>query len=63
MSFTFESSETFLRELESYLEKGPGHDDARLKSLVLHFSDVQDVSSMEKAIQLLGTAVGQERRL
>lgn len=57
------NSEEFLSELESYLSRGPVNQGLQLKEIPDRLSKLvsdDEVETAEKAVQLLGTAVGQQ---
>ena len=62
MPYFTEAPETFLPDLEAYLEQGPKVDDnQRLVDLVKRLKELESSTASEKVVQLLGTAVGAQR--
>ncbi|ORY02740.1 armadillo-type protein [Clohesyomyces aquaticus] len=64
MSSFSSSPEDFLVSLESYLAQGPGDEGEQIRQVperLAGFLAQGDSSTCEKAVQLLGTAVGKER--
>jgi hypothetical protein len=66
MTSTPESGATFLERLETFLDQGPPGTESGLKTYLEEFSSYRnapDQTTLEKAFELFGTAVGKQSKL